>query len=280
MTEHESFFQLYRLTDREFELISHLVYDTVGIHLPPEKKILVESRLQQLLKQEGVQSFDELYQRIVRDADGTLLSDLINRLTTNHTYFMRESAHYDFMVQRLFPQWKSMIHRDIRIWSAGCSSGEEIYTVAILIREHFSPFIPDEWGLLGTDISLRVLHQAQQAIYPTDRVENLDPSLIQRYFIPVNDTTYQVRPEIRDMVLFKRFNLMNETYPFKGKFDLIWCRNVLIYFDQTHKDFIISHLVDVLKPGGFLFLGHSETIEREKYRLRFIQPAIYQKEAI
>ncbi|URA10365.1 CheR family methyltransferase [Thermospira aquatica] len=280
MTENESFFQIYRLSDRDFELISHLVYDTVGIYLPPEKKILVESRLQQLLKQENIQSFDELYQRIVRDPNSPLLSDLINRLTTNHTYFMRESAHYDYMVQVLFPQWKTMKQRDIRIWSAGCSSGEEIYTIAILIREHFSPFIPDEWGLLGTDISLRVLTQAEEGKYLADRLENLDPSLIQRYFIPIDDTSYQLLPEIRSMVLFKRFNLMNETYPFKGKFDIIWCRNVLIYFDQAHKDFIISHLVNVLKPGGYLFVGHSETIEREKYQLTFIQPAIYQKEAL
>ncbi len=279
MMERESLFTLYRLTDKEFNLISQLVYETVGIHLPPEKRVLVESRLQQLLKQENLTSFDELYKRIISDESGILLSEMINRITTNHTYFMRESAHYDFMVQQILPRWKNEPYRDIRIWSAGCSSGEEIYTVAILIREHFSPYRPEEWGLLGTDISLRVLEQAQQGIYVADRLENLDPLLIRKYFLQLDENTYQVKEEIRDMVLFKRFNLTRETYPFRGKFDIIWCRNVLIYFDQTHKERILSHLVDVLKPGGYLFIGHSETIEREKYGLTFIQPAIYQKEA-
>ncbi|MFN4216869.1 MAG: CheR family methyltransferase [Brevinematales bacterium] len=277
--EGESFFTLHRLTDKEFNLISQLVYETVGIHLPPEKRILVESRLQQLLKQENLTTFDELYKRIINDKSNVLLSEMINRITTNHTYFMRESSHYDFMVERIFPLWQKNPYRDIRIWSAGCSSGEEIYTVAILIREHFSPYHPEEWGLLGTDISLRVLEQAEKGIYVTERLENLDPILIQKYFLQVDENSYQVKEEIRDMVLFKRFNLMQETYPFKGKFDLIWCRNVLIYFDQEHKEHILSHLVNVLKPGGYLFIGHSETIEREKYGLIFIQPAIYQKEA-
>ncbi|MCX7881627.1 MAG: protein-glutamate O-methyltransferase CheR [Brevinematales bacterium] len=272
-------FSLFRLTDREFALIANLVYETVGIHLPPEKRILVESRLQHLLKQENLPNFETLYQRIVQDESGLLLSEMINRITTNHTYFMRESAHYDFLVHHIFPLWKNLSYRDIRIWSAGCSSGEEIYTVAILIREHFFPYRPEEWGLLGTDISLRVLEQAQEGVYSADRLENLEPFLIQKYFVQLDATTYQVKNEIKDMVLFKRFNLMRETYPFKGKFDIIWCRNVLIYFDQSHKENILSHLVEVLKPGGYLFIGHSETIEREKYHLRFIQPAIYQKEA-
>ncbi|MFN3659727.1 MAG: CheR family methyltransferase [Brevinematales bacterium] len=276
--EGENFFTLYRLTDKEFTLISQLVYETVGIHLPPEKRILVESRLQQLLKQENLTTFDELYKKIISDKSRVLLSEMINRITTNHTYFMRESAHYDFMVERIFPLWQKDPYRDIRIWSAGCSSGEEIYTVAILIREHFFPYHPEEWGLLGTDISLRVLEQAEKGIYVTERLENLDPLLIQKYFLQIDENTYQVKEEIRDMVLFKRFNLIRETYPFKGKFDLIWCRNVLIYFDQKHKEHILSHLANVLKPGGYLFIGHSETMEREKYGLTFIQPAIYQKE--
>jgi chemotaxis protein methyltransferase CheR len=232
------------------------------------------------LKQEGLVSFRDLYERIVQDSSGVLLSEMINRITTNHTYFLRESAHYDFMVEHVFPKWKAESSRDIRIWSAGCSSGEEIYTVAIFIREHFVPFFAHEWGLLGTDISLRVLEQAQQGVYSLDRLENLPKEWLTKYFDPVDETNYQIKPDIRDMVLFKRFNLMRETYPFKGKFDIIWCRNVLIYFDQSHKQYILSHLVDVLKPGGYLFVGHSETLERETYGLRFIQPAIYQKEAV
>jgi len=277
--ENREFFTLHRLTDREFDLISRLVYDTVGIHLPEEKRVLVESRLQPLLRQEHLSSFEDLYTRVIQDTSGTLLSDMVNRLTTNHTYFMRESAHYDYLVQHIFPIWQSLATRDIRIWSAGCSSGEEIYTTAILIREYFSPYRQEEWGLLGTDISLRVLTQAQEGIYPPDRLENLPPSLVQKYFTRREDNTYQISETIRAMVLFKRLNLMRETYPFRGKFDLIWCRNVLIYFDQAHKTTILSHLVEVLKPGGYLFLGHSETIERDKYHLTFIQPAIYRKEA-
>ncbi|MBP7459729.1 MAG: chemotaxis protein CheR [Candidatus Delongbacteria bacterium] len=268
------------ISPQEFHAIADLVYQTFGIHLTDQKITLVKGRLQTLLKEMNMISFKQYYDYVVQDRTDRALIELINLLTTNHTYFNREREHFDFITRSFLPRIESeTLHdRDIRIWSAGCSSGEEPYMLVILMMEFFGESY-HKWkcGVLATDISDRVIRLARSGIYPEERLKELPNPIRLKYFHPMSNRQWQVNDPVRNEVTYRRFNLMNSVFPFKKGFHAIFCRNVMIYFDLPTRTRLIERFYHHLVPGGYLFIGHSETLGRDHHYFKYIQPALYQR---
>ena len=232
-----------------------------------------------MLTTRGFSDYSSYLDMVFADKTGTEAVSLMNRLTTNHTYFLREPEHYDFMRETLLPELvKKKKNKIIYLWSAGCSSGEEPYTNEIELLEFFGPQA-SEWDtkILATDISMKVLAKAQQGIYHADSMKNLSESVKRRYFTPMGNDCYRVNEDVRKEVVFKVFNLMDPIPYKKNPFDLIFCRNVMIYFDAKTKNNLVRRFYDVLAPGGYLFIGHAESIPRGETGFDYIKPAIYRK---
>jgi chemotaxis protein methyltransferase CheR len=270
-----------QLTDREYQLISGLVYKNFGINLGEKKRSLVSARLRRELLSGGFESFGEYYDHVVRDASGRALLTLVDQISTNHTYFFREKEHFDFLMSDVLPgitgkQKNGM--KKVRIWSAGCSSGEEPYTLAIILKEYLDVNLLNlDTGILATDISVSVLETAAEGIYPTDKISQVPPLYRQRYFSPLKDGNWAVKQCLKDMVLFRRLNLMSREFQFKGLFQVIFCRNVMIYFDKATQQGLIEKFYRYTEPGGYLLIGHSETINRGTGLYKYIKPSVYQK---
>jgi len=267
-----------KLTETEFQYIQKLVHKEYGIYLTDKKRTLIESRFSNQMEMRNFKNFSEYFQLLKDDKTGNEMIDFVNRITTNHTYFFREDKHYTFLKNVILPDLiKTERSRDLRIWSAGCSSGEEAYSTAMLIDDFFggNKYIWDS-QILATDISVRVLNQAVIAKYTVDEVEKLDKYWTKKYF-KKNENEYEIVDTIKKEVIFRKFNLTHP-FHFKKKFHLIFCRNVMIYFEKSGKDEILKKFYDALLPGGYLFIGHSETIENKSIGFKFIEPAIYQKE--
>ena len=270
------------INDKEFKQISDLLYNKFGINLSMQKKALVTGRLNKTLKNLGLKSFNEYYSYILSDSTGNGINELINRLSTNHTYFYREEKHFNFLNQKTLPDIKKYLisknNRDLRIWSAGCSSGEEPYTLAMHVMEFFGEeYYSWNAGILATDISGNVLEIAKKGSYSLNQLNKLPERFLKKYFIKLKDEQYAVSEKLKKEVLFKRLNLINDTFPFRQCFQIIFCRNVMIYFDLETRTKLIENFHKFMVPGGYLFIGHSETIGREQNMFRYIQPAIYQK---
>jgi len=270
------------INDKEFESISKLVYDHFGIKLTEKKRALVIGRLQKVLKKLGFHRFSDYYEHVVHDSSGLALSELINHISTNYTYFYREGKHFDFFFKTALPEIISKLKKsrsnDIRIWCAGCSTGEEPYMLAMLLMEYLEKDY-NLWnaGILATDISERALNIAKEGIYTTNDIMNLPKTHLLKYFIKIKDDKWQVSDKLRKEVTFRRFNLMNETYPFKGQFHIVFCRNVLIYFDNETRTKIIDNFNQIMTLDGYLFIGHSESLGREQNLFKYIMPAVYKK---
>jgi chemotaxis protein methyltransferase CheR len=271
------------ITDEEFNTLKNFIYTNIGINLTDQKKALVTGRLQKLLRKHSLKTFKEYYELVKNDKTGRELSELANNISTNHTFFGREKDHFDFFYQQTLPEIKLRHERrndnDIRIWCAGCSTGEESYTILMNMMEYFSPNY-GSWnaGLLATDISLRALDIAKKGVYSKDKLEKINPVWVKRYFSDTGTGEYKVKDILRNETTFGRFNLMNEKFPFKKKFDAIFCRNVMIYFDKPTRDKLVNKFYNLLVDGGYLFIGHSETISRDATKFKFIKPALYKKE--
>jgi chemotaxis protein methyltransferase CheR len=266
------------LQDYEFQMLVHYIRDNFGINLD-QKKVLVEGRLSLHIHEAGFGSYSEYLEHVFSDKSGAEVSNLITRLTTNHTFFMREEMHFQFLRQRILPEIsRNSTERDIRIWSAGCSSGEEPYTIAMTLYDHLG-FNRDLWDkkILATDISTKALEQARQGKYMATALEKLPPHWLSRYFRRVSDSEYAVADDLRGEVIFRSLNLIQDTFPFKKKFHVIFCRNVMIYFDKKTRNELIQRFYDVTEPGGYLFIGHTESIDRDDTPYGYLQPAIYQK---
>lgn len=275
----ESTFCPIPLKDEEFYNFSSFVFDHFGINLTEAKRGLVSGRLHSVLKKHGFKSFGEFFDKMKADKDGLLLSELINRISTNFTYFYRESDHFLLLKDRILPDFSKTIgNKDLRIWCAGCSSGEEPYTLIMLLLDFFK-LEYSQWkaGVLATDISEDMLIFARKGVYPFDRMKMLPKEWVRRYFKKVGAQDYRVVDDIQREVSFRRFNLMNKTYPFRSKFHVIFCRNVMIYFDQPTKEQLVKRFVEQLVPGGYLFIGHSETIGRNHPLLDYIGPSVYRR---
>lgn len=269
------------ITDGEFGQISQLVYDEFGIHLTDQKKSLVISRLNKVLHQRGFRSFHDYYEFVVNDKTGEALKELVTKISTNHSYFYREKEHFEWLEKKVLPDIEARRLRTgentLRIWSAGCASGEEVYTTAMVLREYFGKSI-SEWdiGLLATDISMKVLQNALLGEYEENRLRELPVPMRDRYFKSKGEH-FVLTQEIKDMVLFKKLNLMDAQYPFRGQFDVVFCRNVMIYFDQPTREALVNRFYQVVRPEGWLFIGHSESLSQTRTPFAYVRPAIYRK---
>ncbi len=274
---------LMNISDEEFALMRELIYRRVGIHLTDQKRSLLVGRLQKILRGSGFGSFRQYYEHLTADTTERALSELVDAISTNHTYFNREKAHFDFFVETALPtvteRLKKENRRDLRIWCAGCSSGEEPYMLLMLMQEFFgSEYGRWDAGILATDISDRVLAICREGIYPEERMNALPDGLKRKYFTPAGPGRWQVKDALRREATFRRFNLMNERFPFKKPFQIIFCRNVMIYFDQPTRDALVRRFHQHTEPGGYLFIGHSETLGRQQDLYKYLIPAAYQKE--
>lgn len=272
------------ITDQEFKALATFIHANYGIHLNKEKRSLVMSRLQSVLEKEKIPNYTDYLQHLVSDRSGHASATFIEKMTTNHTYFMRETEHFDFLLQQVLPYLTQAVRdKDLRIWSAGCSTGEEPYTLAMILDDYFGPD-KAQWDtqILATDISRQCLTTAETAVFPEEKVLSLPVKWKTHYFQSKKgqkgQTAYSLIDRIKKAVLFRPFNLMESQFPFKKKFHVIFCRNVMIYFDNPTRDRLVQKFYDSLETGGYLFIGHSETLNREKTPFKYIMPAVYRKQ--
>lgn len=268
------------ITDQEFKQLAEFIQRHYGIHLKEEKKSIVMGRLYQVLQQLNFDNFTDYFRYVISDRTEKAVVQLIEKITTNHTFFMREVEHFRFLQEHVLPYLSLTVRdRDLRIWSAGCSSGEEPYTLAIILDEFFG-LQKRSWDtkVLATDISHRVLETAVKGTYQTEALASMPPEWKYAYFQRNDDGTSQVVDKIKNEIIFRRFNLMEPSFPFKRKFHVIFCRNVMIYFDQQTKNELVRKFYECMEPGGYLFIGQSESINREAVKFRYVMPAVYRKE--
>jgi len=271
------------LTDQEFEEIAEMVYRHCGIDLHDGKKELVRSRLAKLVRKYNIATFREYCSYVLSDSSGNAMTELTDAISTNLTSFFRESQHFDFLTKMLIPELitrKNGKPSKIRCWSAGCSTGEEPYSIAITLLESLRQDSRWDIKILATDISSRVLQRAAQGIYDDERVAPVPPAVKSRYLTPLRQngqSLYQVSATLQKNIVFKYLNLM-ESWPFHGPLDFIFCRNVMIYFDKSTQQKLVNRYWDVLDHGGYLFTGHSESLTGIIHKFRYIQPTIYRKD--
>lgn len=272
-----------RLSERHFRSIAELIEGEVGIKLPAVKRLMLEGRLQKRVRALNHSSVNEYAERLFHD--GLLETEfvhLIDCVTTNKTDFFREPSHFEFLrnvaVQELLKH-RRREQRGLKIWSAACSSGMEAYTAAIVLDDMIRNGSTFQFRILGTDISTHVLRMAQAGIYTREMVEPVPPDLARRYFMRSKDpgrVEVRVVPELRRMVNFIRMNLMDPVYPVDRDVDIIFCRNVLIYFDKQTQNRVVDRLCGHLRPGGYLMVGHSESmVQQGSSKLRQVQPTIF-----
>jgi chemotaxis protein methyltransferase CheR len=267
---------LFELKKAHFDRISQLVYRLTGIHLPPDKQELVKARLTKRLRALRLKSFDAYMEYLKPDNSEGELVAMVEAMTTNKTSFFREPQHFDYLCRQIVPRLKN---RRIRVWSAGCSSGEEPYSAAILLNEAIQDLGLWDISILATDLSSRMLVHARKGIYDTNRLQDVPPLQISKYFTCIETNPlrrYQVIEPLRRQVHFARLNLMRE-WPMRGPFDVIFCRNVMIYFDKATQEQLVNRFWNLLKPGGHLFVGHSESLAGLPHKFCYAQPAIYVK---
>ncbi len=273
----------YKMTDEDFSRLSSFVYEELGIKMPYPKKIMLQGRLQKRVVDLKMSSFKEYIDFVFsKEGQEEEIIKMIDLITTNKTDFFRESSHFDFLSETVLPDicTTKNARRTIRIWSAGCSSGEEPYTLAIVMKEFLESHPDFDFEIYATDISLRILQKAATAIYPEDRISMIPLHLKKKYFLKSKDPanrTVRLVPEIRSKVTFHRLNLMDQYYVVEKEFDIVFCRNVLIYFDRQTQQDVICKLAGKLKTDGYFFLGHSESITNMKVPLQQIKPTIFRK---
>ena len=266
------------LTAEEFDRICTILFEQSAIVLKEGKEGLVRSRLAKHVRRLGLDSYTEYLEAVDADATGRERSDMIDSLTTNKTSFYREGAHFEYLEDVVLPKLFAARER-IRIWSAGCSSGEEPYTLAMLLHEIVRDPLQRDARILATDLSSKVLGMAREATYPEAAIAELPWSGAERYFTRVNtggQRALRVRDDVRSLIRFARLNLM-EPWPMDGGFQVIMCRNVMIYFDKKVQARLVDRFWELLAPGGHLFVGHSESLTSLKHRFTYVQPAVYVK---
>lgn len=271
-----------RLTLPEFQKLSRLVYDQCGINLSESKKIMLESRLTKRLRILNMSSFKDYIQYLgTSQGIQNELVHMIDVVSTNKTDFFREPHHFDFLQQTILPQFIKEGKRKINIWSAACSSGEEPYTLAMVLQDFARLNNGFDYSIFGTDISTEVLQKASLAIYPLARAVDIPLAYKQKYLLKSKDDqkpTVRIVPELRKKVHFERINFMDAVLPVEEMFDVIFCRNVLIYFDRKTQQDVVLKLTTKLKKGGHLFIGHSESLYQLNLPITQIKPTIYVKQ--
>ncbi|MDP1697156.1 MAG: protein-glutamate O-methyltransferase CheR [Xanthomonadaceae bacterium] len=266
------------LRDEDFQFIAAFVFERCGIVLGANKRQLVYGRLMRRLRELGLSSFAEYCQRL-RSQPEDELDPLASAISTNVTSFFRENHHFDYLAQELLPALAGAANPRIRIWSAGCSSGEEPYSIAMVMAEALGNRAQSISRVLATDLSLRALTVAQQGMYPLDRLQGVSEQRRKRWFLSGrggNDGQVIVAQSVRDLITFKQLNLLHD-WPIKGPLDAIFCRNVVIYFDNPTKQRLFARYAQLLAPGGFLFLGHSESLHGMSDAFDLVGRTIYRK---
>lgn len=265
------------LTDNEFAEISAYIKRNFGVNLD-KKKSLIEGRLSNHLIALGYDNYDDYFQYARADKTGDEMSVLINKLTTNHTYFFREQEHFNFFKNTVLP-WidQKLESRDLRVWSAGCSSGQEPYTLSMLTLDYLGANA-SKWdsSILATDISNKVLLSAKEGIYSEEQISSLPEGYQKRFFRHIGEGRYSVNEELKKNVIYNYLNLLSP-FQFKRPFQAIFCRNVMIYFEASLKQELVKKFYDVLLPGGYLFVGLSESLSGLKHNFQSESPSIYKK---
>lgn len=272
-----------RLTAKEFAQLSQFIHTEYGIKLPPVKMTMLESRLHKRLRATGKPDFKEYCEYLFsKEGQEKELIQMVDLVTTNKTDFFREPAHFSFLREQWLPEWlenRSSVQEKLKIWSAGCSSGEEPYTLAMVLQEFSQECgIPVDYAILGTDLSTEILSKAVKAIYTEEKAAGIPLSLKKKYLLrsksPGNNTV-RIIPALRAKTSYMRLNFMDAAYDVPDEYHIIFCRNVLIYFDRATQEKVINRLCKKLKPGGYLFLGHSESITSMQVPLKQIKPTIF-----
>lgn len=263
------------MSPQQFRHLCDRVYSLCGINLKTGKEELVHSRLQKRLSALNLSSFEQYFKFLDDDRQGLEVVWMIDALTTNKTSFFREIQHFVFLREQVLPHIRG---NRLRIWSAACSTGEEPYSIAILLAESLANFKQWDTKILATDISTKVLAKAKEAVYETEILEPIPQDWRKKWFHKEDATgrTWRLDPQLRSMVSLARLNFMDR-FPMKGPFDVIFCRNAMIYFDKPTQEKLVQRFYDLIAPGGFLFVGHSESLTGAKHSFNYIQPAIYQK---
>lgn len=273
------------LSDRDFTRLSRLIYEQSGIKMPSSKKQMIEARLGKRLKSLEIHSFgaycDYLFSR---EGLAQELIGMIDLITTNKTDFFRESTHFDYLLQIVLPEWvddqKAISGRKFRVWSAGCSTGEEPYTLAMILNEFAEKLPGFDYQILATDLSTRVLEKAKQGVYDEEKAEPVPKLLQKKYILRSKDRSsglVRIVPELREKVRFRRLNFMDNDFGIHEPYDIIFCRNVVIYFDRPTQERLLNKFYTHLTKDGFVFMGHSETLNGLDVPLVMVHPTVYRK---
>lgn len=273
----------YPLADREFRRFQRLIHGASGIVLSDAKRALIPGRLNRRLRALGMRNFVAYLERVERDDEER--TRMLDCICTNETRFFREPRQFDFLDQEILPRWKSLgdsgaIPKRIRAWSSACSTGEEAVSVAMLLRAHFGTANGWSVGVLASDLSTRALVSAREGVWPIERAADIPADYRRAYMlrgVRAAAGTMRTRPELQDMIEFQQINLIDTPYPIEGVFDLIFCRNVLIYFDRETKAAVIDRMTRHLAVGGLLLLGHAETITASVSGLQHAGPTAYRR---
>jgi len=270
------------MRENEFDFIRGLVYEHSRINLGPDKRELVSARLGKRLRATNLTSVSDYCQLLKTRNDGEELAHLIDAISTNHTFFFREIAHFDFLSKTVIPEMSVRARQErwsqFNVWSAACSSGEEPYSIAMTLDENLGDKWP--WRVECTDISNRILDKACSGIYREETVNKLEPARIRKYFQRGHGPqagNYRVKPSLQRGLNFQQLNLLEGRPPFKDLFHVIFCRNVMIYFDRATQEELVQKLTQQIVPGGYLFVGHSESLTGIKHSLQTVRPAIYRR---
>jgi len=268
----------FRFTKQDFDLLRRLVNEQTGITLSDHKQEMLYSRLSRRLRALNLDSFSNYY-HLLKEEGGEELVHFINAVTTNLTAFFREPHHFSFLTQQLFPKLREEKHdtKRVRIWSAGCASGEEPYSIAIVVKE----FFPHDWDvkILATDLDSSMIERGGRGVYEVERVSGISEERLSRWFRKgkgAQTGKVHISPELQEMVVFKQLNLMRP-WPLQGPLDIIFCRNVVIYFDKETQRVLFDRFANLLKLDGFLFVGHSENLFQLTTRFQLQQQTIYKK---
>ena len=269
----------FEISVEEFQQFRTLIYDESGISLNDQKQGLVASRLSKRLRELKLSTFSDYYKHVMSDVSREEFTRMLDLISTNKTDFFREPKHFQFLRDEILPQRSS--EKTIRIWSSACSTGEEPYTIAMTVYDGVSN--PDQWTckILASDLSTRVLATAAAGVYDAERVQDVPPETVRRHFLRgrgTNDSKLKVKPHLSAMIQFRRLNLMDDQFPIKTPLDLIFCRNVMIYFDRPTQETLVNKFYRYLKPGGYLFIGHSESLQWVAHPFATVAPTIYRKE--
>jgi chemotaxis protein methyltransferase CheR len=266
------------IDQRTFRKFCDLIYEKAGIKLGPQKEALVSARVGKRMRSLGIDEFDAYYEYVERDETGGELVELLNAISTNVTHFFRESRHFE-LLEQIVQKWAGEGQERFRIWCAASSTGEEPYSIAITLRQTLEDL--RDVKILATDLSTKVLAVARAGIYETKHVENLPAAVLARHFTTHRDLgkgkTYAIQDELKRMLTFARLNLAQPPFPMSGPFDVVFCRNVMIYFDNDVRRRLLAEAYRLLRPGGYLMVGHAESLSGMLSEFQSVEPSVYIK---